>query len=111
MKGGGGTSVLFLSVCPSELEPRGLLRRHEQAGRPEELLGDEVTRGHHRSRSQAQSMRSSIVSFQMTIDCTGPDDAGETDGERLPGGTPTEKERVVVVIVVVESPREKNHGT
>lgn len=45
------------------------------------------------AKSQAQSMRPSIVSFRMTTDCTAADDAGETVGERLPGSTPTGKER------------------
>lgn len=52
-------------------------------------------------------MRPSIVSFQMTTDCTGPDDAGETDGKRLPGGHTNRKRNGLVVVVVVEIHREE----
>lgn len=69
------------------------------------------------AKSQAQSMRSSIVSFQMTPDlhCTAaldPDDAGETDGGRLPGSNTNRKKGRVVMVVVVEGHREGgNRGT
>lgn len=55
---GGNERLVFfsLSVCPSVRLTWNLgasLKRREQAGKPEKWLGDEVTRGHHRSKKSS----------------------------------------------------------